>query len=77
MKIEKEPGALSCKFNSSEKNIIKIKIDETGFDLFFGEFYPVWVWLYDGKVSVSLNKLVPYRAKDFYNLLWKFLKEGE
>jgi hypothetical protein len=76
MKVKQEPGAFGCEFNPDKKNKMKVKVNEAGVDLLFGEFFPVWVWLYNGKVNVSLNKLVPYRAKDFYNLLWKFLEEG-
>jgi hypothetical protein len=76
MKVKQEPGAFGCEFNSDKKNKMKVKVNEAGVDLLFGEFFPVWVWLYNGKVSVSLNKLAPYRAKDYYELLWQTLKEG-
>jgi hypothetical protein len=75
MKVKREPGAFSCSFNPDKKNKMKVKINEAGVELFFGEFFPVWVWLYNGKVSVSLNKLAPYKSKDYYNLLWQTLKE--
>ena len=77
MKVEREYEALSCEFNSKNKNKVKVRINETGVDLFFGEFFPVWVWLYNrkGKVGVSLSKIAPYKAKDYYDLLWQTLKE--
>jgi len=75
MKVKQEPGAFSCSFNPDKENKMKVKINKAGVELFFGEFFPVWVWLYNGKVSVILNELAPYKSKDYYNLLWQTLKE--
>jgi hypothetical protein len=77
MKVKGEPGAFSCGFNSGGENKMKVKVNKTGVELFFGEFFPVWVWLYEGRAAVSLNRLAPYKARDYYNLLWETIGEKE
>jgi hypothetical protein len=79
MKVKRGWEASSSEFNLNKKSKMKVEISKAGIDFFFGEFFPVWVWvrLYRGKVGVSLNKINLYKAENYYDLLWRFLKENK